>query len=225
MARAESPVAPAASCVFLKELLELRRSLRARGRADDSRFHLRGRMGDYWTRDERGEQALKWKFDDGLTNEQIAAKLNQICTRFVSVNAVNGFIWRKSRERKGLAPQQRQRRTRAVSTAERKTGPQPKAPGNPHVRALFTGPVDAIRDNTAAEDLSNPSPDRKSLQKLTDKCCRWPVGDPKYGADFHFCGREKVIGLPYCEAHARRAFVPTITAQRNSHQSKLEPAE
>lgn len=173
-------------------------------------------MGDYWTRDERGEQALKWKFEDGQPNEVIAARLG------VTVNAVNGFIWRKTREREG-SPVQR-RRSRAVNTAERKTGPRMKAPGNPRVRALFHNAApDAIRDNTAAEDISNPSPDRKTVQTLTDKCCRWPVGDPKDEANFHFCGREKVTGLPYCESHARRAFVPTITEQRKSHQ--LEPAE
>lgn len=38
--------------------------------------------------------------------------------------------------------------------------------------------------------------------------CRWPIGDPQ-GADFHFCGKQKVDGHPYCEFHVRRANQPT----------------
>ena len=31
---------------------------------------------------------------------------------------------------------------------------------------------------------------------------------------FHVCGRAKVVGLPYCEAHARRAFQPPQVRRR-----------
>jgi GcrA cell cycle regulator len=33
-------------------------------------------------------------------------------------------------------------------------------------------------------------------------------------ADFHFCGKQKVAGLPYCEFHARRAFQPPQARRR-----------
>jgi GcrA cell cycle regulator len=33
-------------------------------------------------------------------------------------------------------------------------------------------------------------------------------------SDFHFCGKNKVNGLPYCEFHARRAFQPAIPRRR-----------
>ena len=33
-------------------------------------------------------------------------------------------------------------------------------------------------------------------------------------ADFHFCGKNKVPGLPYCEFHARRAFQPPQARRR-----------
>ena len=42
-------------------------------------------------------------------------------------------------------------------------------------------------------------------ENLTASCCRWPVNDP-LDPDFHFCGDDKIPGLPYCETHARRAF-------------------
>ena len=44
-------------------------------------------------------------------------------------------------------------------------------------------------------------------------CCRWPIGDPQL-AEFHFCGKAKVTGLPYCEFHARRAFQPPQVKRR-----------
>jgi GcrA cell cycle regulator len=50
-----------------------------------------------------------------------------------------------------------------------------------------------------------PSPVGVSLLDLTDKMCRWPIGDPKED-DFHFCGRPIKAGSPYCEHHAAVAF-------------------
>lgn len=38
--------------------------------------------------------------------------------------------------------------------------------------------------------------------------CVWPIGDPG-DAGFHFCSdRARGPGEPYCEAHARKAYVP-----------------
>jgi GcrA cell cycle regulator len=57
------------------------------------------------------------------------------------------------------------------------------------------------------EELDIPMAERKSIQTLDECSCRWPIGDPQ-DAGFHFCGKNKVAGLPYCEFHARRAFQP-----------------
>ena len=58
-----------------------------------------------------------------------------------------------------------------------------------------------------------PLNERKTIQTLTECHCRWPIGDPQM-ADFHFCGKTKVAGLPYCEFHARRAFQPPQARRR-----------
>ena len=63
--------------------------------------------------------------------------------------------------------------------------------------------------------------ERKYIQTLTETCCRWPIGDPQL-ADFHFCGKKKVNGLPYCEGHARRAFQPPQPRRRD--REVFEPA-
>ncbi len=65
-----------------------------------------------------------------------------------------------------------------------------------------------------AEELVIPLAERKSIQTLTEQHCRWPIGDPQQ-ADFHFCGKGKVPGLPYCEFHARRAYQPPQPRRRD----------
>ncbi|MGJ8623219.1 MAG: GcrA family cell cycle regulator [Yoonia sp.] len=46
-----------------------------------------------------------------------------------------------------------------------------------------------------------------SLMELTEKTCKWPVGDPATD-DFWFCGLAVQQGKPYCEAHVGVAFQP-----------------
>ena len=55
------------------------------------------------------------------------------------------------------------------------------------------------------DDLNIPLAERKTIASLQAGDCRWPFGDP-VELDFHFCGRSKVDGVPYCEFHMRRAF-------------------
>lgn len=48
---------------------------------------------------------------------------------------------------------------------------------------------------------------RLSLMELTERTCKWPIGDPATD-DFYFCGLPVVAGKPYCEAHVAVAFQP-----------------
>ena len=48
---------------------------------------------------------------------------------------------------------------------------------------------------------------RITLMELTEKTCKWPVGDPATD-DFWFCGLGVQQGKPYCEAHVGVAFQP-----------------
>ncbi len=52
-----------------------------------------------------------------------------------------------------------------------------------------------------------------SLMELTEKTCKWPVGDPAT-EDFWFCGLPVQQGKPYCEAHVGVAFQP-MSARRD----------
>ena len=46
-----------------------------------------------------------------------------------------------------------------------------------------------------------------SLMELTEKTCKWPIGDPAT-EEFWFCGLPVQQGKPYCEAHVGVAFQP-----------------
>jgi len=48
---------------------------------------------------------------------------------------------------------------------------------------------------------------RLSLMELTERTCKWPIGDPAT-ENFWFCGLPSVAGKPYCEAHVSVAFQP-----------------
>lgn len=67
--------------------------------------------------------------------------------------------------------------------------------------------IDFDAEPLPADDPSDTARTRVTFSKLEPHHCRFPIGDPK-SADFGFCGCNKVHGLPYCEAHARRAYQP-----------------
>lgn len=54
---------------------------------------------------------------------------------------------------------------------------------------------------------------RLSLMDLTERTCKWPIGDPAT-PEFWFCGLPSQPGKPYCEAHVGVAFQP-MSARRD----------
>ena len=80
-----------------------------------------------------------------------------------------------------------------------------------------------MRGNTALafEYEAEPEPElveipveqRKTLLQLSDKTCRWPVGDPG-SPDFYFCGGDTANELPYCACHSRVAYQPAVDRRR-----------
>jgi len=159
--------------------------------------------------DERVEQ-LKKLWADGLSASQIAAQLGEV-TR----NAVIGKV-----HRLGLATRASSNRTNSSRLRMRQAQPRRNvqrqrttAVGNTAFRQMLES--DLTQGQVAIiEEIEIPLAERKTLQDLTEGMCRWPIGDPQL-ADFHFCGRNKVTGLPYCEAHARRAYQPPQPRRRD----------
>lgn len=159
--------------------------------------------------DERVEQ-LKKLWADGLSASQIAAQLGEV-TR----NAVIGKV-----HRLGLATRASSNRTNSSRLRLRQAQPrravqrQRVSPvGNTAFRQMLESDL-SHGSVPVVEEIEIPLAERKTLQQLTEGMCRWPIGDPQQ-ADFHFCGRNKVTGLPYCEHHARRAYQPPQPRRRD----------
>lgn len=160
-----------------------------------------------WT-DERVE-LLKKLWGEGLSASQIAGRLGSV-TR----NAVIGKVHRLGLSGRATTSRMKTVRPRSRMANAKRAATKPRFPqvGNPAVRALY--PADAEPVLPAVEELVIPVAERKTIQTLTECSCRWPIGDPQM-SDFHFCGKSKVAGLPYCEFHARRAFQPAVPRRRD----------
>lgn len=160
--------------------------------------------------DERIE-LLKKLWSEGLSASQIAGRLGGV-TR----NAVIGKVHRLGLSGRATTSRMKSHRPRpraaaAAAAAKRMAKSRFAQIGNPALRALYHPEAEPY--TPAVEELVIPMAERRSIQTLTECSCRWPIGDPQM-ADFHFCGKNKVQGLPYCEFHARRAFQPPQVKRR-----------
>ncbi len=163
-----------------------------------------------WT-DERVEK-LKKLWSEGLSASQIAAQLGG-----VSRNAVIGKVHRLSLPGRAKAGGT----TTTVRTPKRTTT-APRAPNYASRVATRTVTrqqgatmlkeeidIDAIEEVSfrPASNVVVPISRRLGLTELTERTCKWPVGDPLKD-DFHFCGCESPDSSPYCTYHQRMAYQP-----------------
>lgn len=152
-----------------------------------------------WT-DERVSECKKlWQ--EGLSASQIAKRLGGI-TR----SAVIGKVHRLGLSGRSNITRQKSERSRRERKAANAKPPKFKTTGNAAFRALFNGGT-CDPYTPPVEELIIPLAERRYIATLEHGECRWGIGDPKH-ADFHFCGKRQFPGLPYCEAHSKRAFQP-----------------
>lgn len=66
-------------------------------------------------------------------------------------------------------------------------------------------PAPAAAEPAKARRAREATPEGANILSLTERMCRWPLGDPKQ-AGFRFCGKGVYGGLPYCMEHAAMAY-------------------
>lgn len=175
-----------------------------------------------WT-DERVER-LKRLWSEGLSASQIAAQLGG-----VSRNAVIGKVHRLNLPGRAKAggtvatARPATKRPAAPATAAPRTAnfQARVAPSRPNIRtAGATALKDEMDMDTAqvldyvpASNATLPTSLRLTLTELTERTCKWPVGDPLKD-DFHFCGCEATESSPYCKFHAKMAYQPVSERRR-----------
>lgn len=177
-----------------------------------------------WT-DERVE-LLKKMWGDGQSASQIAKELGGV-TR----NAVIGKVHRLGLSNRATTASAKPA-TASKAEAKSATEPKPKAAPKPAApepsapvpmrRAIIPAgqplPPQPSANEISPEALAKVSEVEKkakrlSLLELTERTCKWPVGDPATD-DFWFCGLATQAGKPYCEAHVGVAFQP-MSARRD----------
>ena len=106
---------------------------------------------------------------------------------------------------------------KAEPAAEDKTEDEPAAPPMSAARRAIIPAGQPLPPQPSANEISpealakvneiEKSAKKLSLMELTERTCKWPVGDPAT-EDFWFCGLPVQQGKPYCEAHVGVAFQP-----------------
>jgi GcrA cell cycle regulator len=177
-----------------------------------------------WT-DERVE-ILKKMWGEGQSASQIAKELGGV-TR----NAVIGKVHRLGlSNRAGSAGAKAAAKEKAPKAEAKKPAPTPAAKPQPKTESAAPPPQPKVAGRRAIIPAGQPLPPQPSaneispealakvnevekkskkigLMDLTERTCKWPVGDPAT-EDFWFCGLPVKAGKPYCEAHVGVAFQP-----------------
>ncbi|CAH0339342.1 GcrA family cell cycle regulator [Rhizobium sp. CECT 9324] len=172
-----------------------------------------------WT-DERVER-LKRLWAEGLSASQIAAQLGG-----VSRNAVIGKVHRLNlpgRAKAGGSTSATRAAKRPAPATQRPAAFQGRtatttrtvtraAGGNmlkEEVEVDIFEEVEVSRPSNVVVPISR----RLALTELTERTCKWPIGDPMKD-DFHFCGCEINDASPYCGYHAKMAYQPVSERRR-----------
>ncbi len=148
-------------------------------------------------------EILKKLWLDGLSASQIAAKLGDGITR----NAVIGKVHRLGLSGRGSpnrVSKPKTRRPRQTTTAR-----PARTIGNTAINAqTVVTPKPRLQPIAEPIKLADiPKGKRIGILGLTEKTCRWPLGDPGTD-DFCFCGQHPRDDGPYCDYHAQIAYQP-----------------
>ncbi|MEM8653421.1 MAG: GcrA family cell cycle regulator [Pseudomonadota bacterium] len=178
-----------------------------------------------WT-DERVE-LLKKMWGEGQSASQIAKELGGVTRNAVigkvhrlglSNRAGGGSSTAKADAKPKAAP-----KAKAEPKPQLKTEPAVKPVPAPETKAVVPArkqiipagqplPPQPSANEISPEALAKVNEVEKkakkiSLMELTERTCKWPVGDPAT-ENFWFCGLPVQQGKPYCEAHVGVAFQP-----------------
>jgi len=155
-----------------------------------------------WTEDR--VETLKKLWTEGLSASQIATEMGGV-TR----NAVIGKVHRLGLSGRATPSRPPRARARPKAAAPRKSAAAPVAKSSP------VAPVARKEEPVAApiEPQKLPSGEFATVLTLTNKLCKWPIGDPAKPG-FKFCGRGATDSAPYCKEHAAQAYQPQTRRRR-----------
>lgn len=157
-----------------------------------------------WTDDRINTLKKMWK--EGKSAAEIAKTLGKGVTRNAVIGKAHrmGLSGRPSPIKKP-APPKKEAAAKIVKTAAPKPvvgGKKSAAPAPAKAAGVPAREVEELRKlESAAPKIGGGV----ALIDLTERMCKWPIGDPKE-ADFSFCGLTIRAGTPYCPEHAAMAY-------------------
>ncbi len=84
-------------------------------------------------------------------------------------------------------------------------------------RLGLSGRPSPIKKKKAKAEIVEAKPAGATILNLTERMCRWPIGDPKQPG-FRFCGKPSMPNLPYCAEHAAIAYQVPSNKRRDDDQ-------
>lgn len=161
-----------------------------------------------WTKDRTALLEKMWT--EGKSAAEIAKELGGVTRNAVIGKAHRmGLSGRPSPIKKGTATKKAaapKKKAAAKSTAPvikpktKKSSPPKRENATPlpkSIKPIPAGPKKVKKEIPSGKGLG--------ILDLTDKICKWPIGDPQE-ADFHFCGEPIHPGRTYCMPHCTEAY-------------------
>lgn len=163
-----------------------------------------------WT-DER-IATLKKMWKEGKSAAEIAKTLGKGVTRNAVIGKAHrmGLSGRPSPIKKSAAPKKEAAPKKATAKAAPARSKKATTPAAAPA-AKNTAPAKEVEDVKIFEKDVVPPGGGVALLDLTERMCKWPIGDPRED-DFTFCGLAIRVGTPYCPEHAAMAYQ---TSSRN----------
>ncbi len=195
-----------------------------------------------WT-DERVEQ-LKSMWGEGMSASQIAKELGGV-TRNAVIGKVHRLGLSSRNQGKPEALPEKAAGTAAPAAEATTARAKPKVVAVEQPVEEVVKPAEAVAEAASDEGETSNLPaqsdgtapamlipsenavniaeiDRTarklSLMELTERTCKWPIGDPSRG-EFYFCGQPSVAGKPYCDGHAKAAYQP-MSSRRDRERAR-----
>lgn len=156
---------------------------------------------------------LEKMWTEGKSAAEIAKELGDGVTR----NAVIGKA-----HRMGLSGRPSPIKKTKPATAEKKPAAKAKAKATPakEKTPLVSKTIMPIPAAPRRERKQTPKGKGLSILDLTDRICKWPLGDPQE-EDFHFCGDAVHPGRPYCVDHCTEAYQALQRKAQAAKKAKL----
>jgi len=179
-----------------------------------------------WTPERK--QMVKEMLREGLTGDQIAARIGDGITR----NAVIGFVHRNPDLKaigfkRSPGPQNIEKKRDLAIAAKRRKNVRGGTVSLNKIKAIQARAIVELFD--AVPDIPGrfgaPQVAGMPLMMLGPRHCRWCVNSPEIGTNGHlFCGEVKQPDRPYCAYHATASLGKGTESERSAVRSALKVA-